>query len=247
MMENILPIEDKEVSQTLARTFKKRKIDILTSANVEKAVIKGKKVDVTVTVKGEKKKLTADIVLSSIGVTGNVKGFGLEELGVELCKNHIKVNKETYETNIPGILAIGDVIGAPWLAHVASHEGIHCIEYIKGINNKQVASVGYTEEKAKEAGYEIKVGRFPFMASGKAFAVGERDGFVKLIFDAKYGELLGAHIIGSEATELIAELVMARELEATGESILKTIHAHPTLSESIMEAAAQAYGEAIHI
>jgi dihydrolipoamide dehydrogenase len=262
MMENILPVEDKEVSQTLAKAFKKRKIDILTSAIVEKAVVKGKKVEVTVIIKGEKRKLTSDIVLSSIGVTGNVKGFGLEELGVELYKNHIKVNKETYETNVSGIFAIGDVIGAPWLAHVASHEGIHCIESIKGINNKpidynnipgctycqpQVASIGYTEEKAKEAGYEIKVGKFPFMASGKAFAVGERDGFVKLIFDAKYGELLGAHIIGSEATELIAELVMARELEATGKSILKTIHAHPTLSESIMEAAAQAYGEAIHI
>jgi len=262
MMENILPVEDKEVSQTLARTFKKRKIDILTSATVEKAIVKGKKVEVTVIIKGEKKKLTADIVLSSIGVTGNVQGFGLEEVGVELYKNHIKVNKETYETNVSGIFAIGDVIGAPWLAHVASHEGIHCIESIKGIKNKpidynnipgctycqpQVASVGYTEEKAKKAGYEIKIGKFPFMASGKAFAVGERDGFVKLIFDSKYGELLGAHIIGSEATELIAELVMARELEATGESILKTIHAHPTLSESIMEAAAQAYGEAIHI
>ena len=262
MMDNILPVEDKEVSQALARTFKKRKIDILTGTTVEKAVVKGKKVEVTITVKGEKKKLTADIVLSSIGVTGNVDGFGLEELGVELYKNHIKVNKETYETNVPGIFAIGDVIGPPWLAHVASHEGIHCIESIKGIKNKpidynnipgctycqpQVASVGYTEDKAKEEGYEIKVGKFPFMASGKAFAVGERDGFVKLIFDAKYGELLGAHIIGSEATELIAELVMARELEATGESILKTIHAHPTLSESIMEAAAQAYGEAIHI
>jgi dihydrolipoamide dehydrogenase len=262
MMDEILPIEDKDVSQTLTKTFKKRKIDILTGTTVEKAVVKGKKVEVTVTVKGEKKKLTADIVLSSIGVRGNVGGFGLEELGVELDKNHIKVNKETYETNIPGIFAIGDVIGPPWLAHVASHEGIHCIESIKGIKNKpidynnipgctycqpQVASVGYTEEKAKEEGYEIKVGKFPFMASGKAFAVGERDGFVKLIFDAKYGELLGAHIIGSEATELIAELVMARELEATGESIFKTIHAHPTLSESIMEAAAQAYGEAIHI
>jgi len=262
MMENILPVEDREVSQTLARSFKKRKIDIITSSTVEKAVVKGKKVEVTVTIKGEKKKLSADIVLNSIGVTGNIKGFGLEELGVELYKNHIKVNKVTYETNVPGIFAIGDVIGPPWLAHVASHEGIHCIESIKGIKNKpidynnipgctycqpQVASVGYTEEKAKEAGYEIKIGKFPFMASGKAFAVGERDGFVKLIFDSKYGELLGAHIIGSEATELIAEVVMARELEATGESILKTIHAHPTLSESIMEAAAQAYGEAIHI
>jgi dihydrolipoyl dehydrogenase len=262
MMENILPVEDKEVSQTLARTFKKRKVNILTSATVEKAVVKGKKVEVTVNVKGEKKTLTADKVLSSVGVTGNVEGYGIDKLGVELYKNHIKVNKKTYETNVPGIYAIGDVIGPPWLAHVASHEGIHCIETIKGMKNKpidynnipgctycqpQVASVGYTEEKAKEAGYKIKVGKFPFMASGKAFAVGERDGFVKLIFDEKYGELLGAHIIGSEATELIAELVMARELEATGESILKTIHAHPTLSEAVMEAAAQAYGEAIHI
>ena len=262
MMDEILPIEDKAVSQALAKSFKKRKIEILTGTTVKKTEVKGKKVEVTITEKGKKQKLTADIVLSSIGVTGNVNGLGLEELGVELNKNHIKVNKETYETNISGIYAIGDVIGPPWLAHVASHEGIHCVEYIKGIKNKlidynnipgctycqpQVASVGYTEEKAKIEGYEIKVGTFPFMASGKAFAVGERDGFVKLIFDAKYGELLGAHIIGSEATELIAELVMARELEATGESILKTIHAHPTLSESIMEAAAQAYGEAIHI
>ena len=262
MMDEILPIEDKEISKALAKSFTKRKINILTGTTVEKAVVKGKKIEVIIIANGKKKKLTADIVLNSIGVTGIVKGFGLEELGVELIKNHIKVNKETYETDVPGIFAIGDVIGPPWLAHVASHEGIHCIELIKGIKNKpidynnipgctycqpQVASVGYTEEKAKEEGYEIKVGKFPFMASGKAFAVGERDGFVKLIFDAKYGELLGAHIIGSEATELIAELVMARELEATGESILKTIHAHPTLSESIMEAAAQAYGQAVHI
>jgi len=262
MMENILPVEDVEVSKTLAKSFKKRKIEILTGTSVEKAVIKGKKVEVTISVNGKKKILSADKVLNSIGVTANVEGIGLEKVGVALNKDHIKVNKETYETNVPGIYAIGDVIGPPWLAHVASHEGIHCVEGIKGINNNpidynnipgctycqpQVASVGYTEEKAIEAGYEIKIGKFPFMASGKAFAVGEREGFVKLIFDVKYGELLGAHIIGSEATELIAELVMARELGATGESILKTIHAHPTLSESIMEAAAQAYGEAIHI
>jgi len=172
------------------------------------------------------------------------------------------VNKENYETNIPGIFAIGDVIGPPWLAHVASAEGIHCVERIKGINHPavdydnipgctycqpQVASVGLTEAKAKEKGYEIKIGKFPFMASGKAFAIGEREGFVKIIFDAKYGEILGAHIIGSEATEMIAEVTLARSLEATGESLIKTVHAHPTLSESIMEAAANAYGEAIHI
>jgi dihydrolipoamide dehydrogenase len=262
MMDNILPVEDKEVSKELEKNFNKRKIQIITKATVEKAVAKGKKVYVTVSVGGEKKELSADLVLNAIGVTGNIEGIGLEELRVEIYKNHIKVNKETYETNIPGIYAIGDVIGPPWLAHVASHEGIHCVEGIKGIKNKpidynnipgctycqpQIASVGYTEEKAIEAGYKIKVGKFPYMASGKAFAVGERDGFVKLIFDEKYGELLGAHIIGSEATELIAELVLARELEATGESILKTIHAHPTLSEAVMEAAANAYGEAIHI
>lgn len=262
MLDRILPIEDKEVSDTLAKSFRKRGIEILTGATVEKAEVKGNKVKVIVNVKGEKKEISADKVLNAIGVTGNVEGFGLEQLGVELYKNHIKVNKETYETNVKGIYAIGDVIGPPWLAHVASAEGIHCVERMKGINNPsinydnipgctycqpQVASVGLTEEKAKEAGYEIKVGKFPFMASGKAFAVGEREGFVKLIFDAKYGEILGAHIIGSEATELIAEMGLAKALEATGHSIIKTVHAHPTLSESIMEAAANAYGEAIHI
>jgi dihydrolipoamide dehydrogenase len=262
MLDSILPIEDADVSKELARNFRKRKIETLIGAKVEKALVKGKKVEVTVTRKGETKKLTADKVLNAIGVTGNVSGFGLEELGVELFKDHIKVNKETYETNIPGVFAIGDVIGPPWLAHVASAEGIHCVERMKGINKPkidynnipgctycqpQVASVGYTEQKAKELGYDIKVGKFPFMASGKAFAVGERDGFVKLIFDAKYGEILGGHIIGSEATELIAEVALARSLEATGESLIKTVHAHPTLSESIMEAAANAYGEAIHI
>lgn len=262
MLDNILPIEDKDISKELARNFRKRKIDILTGAKVEKAFVKGNKVEVTINRKGETKKLTANKVLNAIGVTGNVSGFGLEKLGVELFKDHIKVNKETYETSIPGIYAIGDVIGPPWLAHVASAEGIHCVERMKGIikpaidyNNipgctycqPQVASVGLTEEKAKDLGYKIKIGKFPFMASGKAFAVGERDGFVKLIFDEKYGEILGGHIIGSEATELIAEVALARSLEATGESIIKTVHAHPTLSESIMEAAANAYDEAIHI
>ena len=262
MLDTILPIEDGEVSKELEKSFKKRGIKIITGASVQKAEVKGKKVKVTVSVNGKNEELTADKVLSAVGVTGNVEGFGLEELGIELFKNHIKVDKKTYETNVKGIYAIGDVIGPPWLAHVASHEGIHCVEGIKGIKNNpldyenipgctycqpQVASVGLTEEKAKEKGLEIKVGKFPFMASGKAFAVGEREGFVKLIFDAKYGELLGTHIIGSEATELIAEAVMVRELEAIGESIIKTVHAHPTLSESFMEAAAQAYGEAIHI
>ncbi len=262
MLDNILPVEDVEVSKTLEKSFKKRGIEIYTKTIVEKAEVKENKVLVTINQNGQRKELTAHKVLSAIGVTGNVEGFGLEELGVELFKNHIKVDKKTYQTNIKNIYAIGDVIGPPWLAHVASAEGIHCVEGIKGIKNPevdyenipgctycqpQVASVGLTESKAIELGYELKIGKFPFMASGKAFAVGEREGFVKLIFDAKYGELLGGHIIGSEATELIAEVVLARAMEATGHSIVKTVHAHPTLSESVMEAAANAYGEAIHI
>jgi dihydrolipoamide dehydrogenase len=262
MLDSILPIEDKEVSDTLARSFRKRGIEIYTKTSVEKAEVKGKKVEVTISTDEEKKKLTADKVLSAIGVTGNVEGFGLEELDIELYKNHIKVDKSTYETNVKGIFAIGDVIGPPWLAHVASAEGIHCVEKIKGMNppdinyetipgctycQPQVASVGLTEAKAKENGYEVKIGKFPFMASGKAFAVGEREGFVKFVTDAKYGEILGVHIIGSEATELIAEATLAKTLEATTESIIKTVHAHPTLSESVMEAAAAVYGESIHI
>lgn len=262
MLDSILPIEDKDLSDTLARSFRKRGIEIYTKSKVEKAEVKGNKVEVTIKIDGEIKKLSADKVLSAIGVTGNVEGFGLEELGVELFKNHIKVNKSNYETSVKGIFAIGDVIGPPWLAHVASAEGIHCVEKIKGMNppdinyeaipgctfcQPQVASVGLTEAKAKEKGFEVKVGKFPFMASGKAFAVGEREGFVKFVTDAKYGEILGVHIIGAEATELIAEATLAKTLEATTESVIKTIHAHPTLSESVMEAASAVYGESVHI
>jgi len=262
MLKHILPIEDEEVSIALEKNFKKRGIEILTNATVEKAEVKGNNVNVTINVNGQKKVLTAEKVLNSIGVVGNIEGIGLEEIGIKVKKNSIEVNKKNYETNVPEIFAIGDVIGPPWLAHVASAEGIHCVELLKGIHHPpidyenipgctfcqpQVASVGLTEAKAKEKGYEIKVGKFPFMASGKAFAIGEREGFVKIIFDAKYGEILGAHIIGSEAAEMIAEVTLARSLEATGESLIKTVHAHPTLSESIMEAAANAYGEAIHI
>lgn len=262
MLDQILPIEDKEVSETLQKSFRKRGIEIYTSAKVEKAEIQGDQVVVIIEKDGKKIELKAEKVLSAIGVTGNIENFGLQELGIEIERNHIKVDKENYQTNISSIFAIGDVIGAPWLAHVASAEGIHCVENIKGFHSSpidyntipgctycqpQIASVGMTEAKAREAGYEIKIGKFPFMASGKAFAAGERDGFVKLIFDSKYGELLGAHIIGPEATELISELTIAKSMEATYESIVKTIHAHPTLSESIMEAAANAYGESIHI
>lgn len=262
MMDNILPSEDIEISQTLEKNLKKRGIDIYTKTIVEKAEVINDKVKVKILQNNSKQDLISEKVLNAIGVVGNIEGIGLENLGVEISNNHIKVDKQTYQTNIKGIYAIGDVIGAPWLAHLASAEAIHCVETIKGLNNipidynnipgctycqPQVASLGYTEQKCKELGIEYKVGKFPFLASGKAFAIGERDGFVKLIFDKKYDELLGAHIIGSEATEMIAELVLARFHGATAHSIAKTIHAHPTLSESIMEAAANYLNEAIHI
>lgn len=262
MLDNILPIEDKEISETLEKNFKKRGINIFTKTKVINAKVENDNVKVLIEKEGNQTELSAEICLSAIGVSGNIEGIGLEILGIEIEKGHIKVDKSSYQTNVPNIYAIGDVIGPPWLAHVASAEGITCVEKIKGLHvqpidynsipgctycNPQVASVGLTETKAKELGYEIKIGKFPFMASGKAFAVGERDGFVKIIFDSKYGEILGAHIIGQDATELISEITIAKSLEATYESIVKTIHAHPTLSESIMEAAANAYGESIHI
>ncbi|MGE5351481.1 MAG: dihydrolipoyl dehydrogenase [Bacteroidota bacterium] len=263
VMDNILPIEDTEVSQALLKELKKQGITFYTSTMVEKAEVKNNRVEVQIKSKSDEiKVLSADIALSAVGVTGNVEGFGLEELGVELYARHIKVDKSTYETNVKGIYAIGDVIGPPWLAHVASAEGIYCVEKMKGLTpplidydsipgctycSPQVASVGLTERKARELGYELKIGKFPFMASGKAFAIGEREGFVKTIFDAKYGELLGAHIIGPEATELIAEFTLAKTMEATYESIIKTVHAHPTLAETVAEASAAAYEGAIHI
>lgn len=263
MMDRILPVEDEEVSKTLERSFKKRKMKIYTSTKVENAEVKKDKVVVKIEKKnGEKEELNADIVLNAIGVSGNVEAIGLEELGVELEKGYIKVDKKTYKTNVDGIYAIGDVIGPPWLAHVATKEAEHCVEMIKGMENPpidydtipgctycipQVASIGLTEAQAKEQGLDIKVGKFPFSASGKASAIGDNEGFVKLIFGEKYGELLGAHIIGAEATEIIAELGVAMTLEADFQSLIKTVHAHPTLSEAVMEAAAQAYGHAIHI
>ncbi|MFH1195907.1 MAG: dihydrolipoyl dehydrogenase [bacterium] len=264
MMNSIVPNEDAEVSGTLTKVFRKRGIEIFTNSVVESAEIKDDKVVATINKNGERQELRAEKILNAIGVVGNIEGFGLEQLGIEIEieRNQIKVNKSTYQTNIECIYAIGDVIGPPWLAHVASAEGIHCVEKIRGLNTPsidydsipactycqpQIASIGLTESKAISAGYKVKIGKFPFSASGKSAAIGEREGFVKLIFDDKYGELLGAHIIGSEATELIAELSIIKSMEGTFENLLKTIHAHPTLSESIIEAAANAYGEAIHI
>lgn len=260
MMPNILPVEDNEISKLLESSLRKSGIEIYTGAKVG-SVKTSNEVTVSVETKEGKKQLTTDVALMAIGVQGNVENMGLESLGVKVEKSWIYVD-DYGRTNVDGIHAIGDVAGAPWLAHVASREGIVCVEAIAGKNPQpidyddipgctycqpQVASIGLTEEKAKEAGYEIRVGRFPFSASGKARAIAETEGLVKLIFEAKYGELLGAHILGSEATEMIAELGVAKALETTASGIYGTVHAHPTLSEAVMEAAEDAYGHAIHI
>jgi len=260
-LDRIVPNEDEEVSKSLEKLYKKAGVKIMTSAEVTAVDTKGEGCVVTVkTAKGEET-LACDIVLSAVGVVSNVEDCGLEDVGVLVDRGKIKVD-EYYKTNMPGYYAIGDVVSGPALAHVASAEGIICVEKIAGqspdpldYNNipgctycsPEIASVGYTEKAAKEAGYEIKVGKFPFTASGKASAAGAKDGFVKLIFDAKYGELLGAHMIGANVTEMIAEIVAIRKLETTGHELIKTIHPHPTMSEAVMEAAAAAYGEVIHI
>ncbi len=260
-LPNVVPVEDEEVSKQLERSFKKAGMTVLTGSNVLSVDTSGKLCKVKIaTPKGEEEH-EAEIVLSAVGVTPNIENLGLEALGIELEKGKIKVN-DFYQTNVKGVYAIGDIVHGPALAHVASAEGIVCVEKIAGKNpepvdyknipgctytNPEVASVGMTEKAAKEAGYELKVGKFPYTASGKASAAGAKDGFVKLIFDAKYGELLGAHLIGFNVTEMIAELVVARKLETTGHELIKAIHPHPTMSEAIMEAAAAAYGEVIHL
>jgi dihydrolipoamide dehydrogenase len=261
MLDSLLPIEDKEISSLLEKIYTREKIDIFTSTKVDSVTRKKGSVEVAITNKTGTQTRQADIVLVAIGIQGNFENLNLQGMGIAHEKSFIKVNS-WYETNVKGIYAIGDVIGPPLLAHVASHEGIICVEKIAGIETHpldyhsipactycqpQIASIGMTETKAQQAGYDIAIGKFPYAASGKARAIGEREGMVKLIFDKKYGELLGAHIIGSEATELIAELGIAKTLESTPLEISKTIHAHPTLSEMIMEAAANAQGEAIHI
>jgi dihydrolipoamide dehydrogenase len=260
-MPNIVPVEDEEVSKQLEKSFKKVGIDIMTEASVESVDTKGTDCKVKVKTKVGEIVLDAEVVLSAVGIASNIEGIGLEETGIKTDKGKILTDK-FYATNVAGYYAIGDCVGGQALAHVASAEGITCVEKIKGMhveaidyNNipgctycqPEIASVGFTEKKAKEAGYTLKVGKFPFMASGKAKAAGAADGFVKLIFDAKYGELLGAHFVGANVTEMIAEAVAIRKLETTGHEIIKTIHPHPTMSEAIMEAAAAAYGEVIHI
>lgn len=260
-MPNIVPLEDEDVSKQLGRTFKKNGIKVMVGSTVEAADTSGKKVKVTIKTKKGEESLETDIVLSAVGITPNTENIGLEELGIKTEKGRVIVD-EFYRTNVEGVYAIGDIIPGPALAHLASAEGIACVEKIAGLEAEtidyknvpactytlpEVASVGMTEKEAKEAGYEVKTGKFPYTASGKASAAGEKDGFAKLVFDEKYGELLGAHLIGSNVTEMIGELVVSKKLETTGHELIKAIHPHPTMSEAIMEAAAAAYGEVIHL
>jgi dihydrolipoamide dehydrogenase len=261
MLPNLLPIEDKEITDVLLRSFRKYRMKIHTSSLVKSVLTANDSVKVTIESAGEETELEAEVALMAIGVQGNYEGSGLDDLGIAVERGYIKVD-QFFQTNIENIYAIGDIIGPPWLAHVASAEGINCVEKIAGLQvhpidynsipgctycHPQVASIGLTEEKAREQGFDIKIGRFPFVASGKSIALGERDGLVKLIFDAKTDRLLGAHIIHAEATELIGELAVVKSNGVTAHELIKTVHAHPTLSEAIVEAAAAAYGEAIHV
>ncbi len=260
-LPNVVPLEDEEVSKQLERSFKKAKMKVMLNSSVEEVDTSGEKCKVKIKTKKGMEEVEADIVLSAVGITPNLEGIGIEELGIELDNGKIKVD-DYYRTNVPGVYAIGDIVHGQALAHVASAEGIICVEKIAGENpqplnyenipactycSPEVASVGLTEKQAIEKGYDIKVGKFPFTASGKASASGHKDGFVKLIFDSKYGELLGAHMIGANVTEMIAEIVVARKLETTGHEMIKSVHPHPTMSEAIMEAAAAAYDEVIHL
>jgi dihydrolipoamide dehydrogenase len=260
-MPVILPVEDEDVSKHMEKSLKKSGITIMTNASVESIDTSGNGVKATVKTATGNITLEADILLSAVGIASNLEGQGFEEVGIQTDKGKVLVN-EWYETSVPGYYAIGDILATQALAHVASAEGITCVEKIKGLHvekidygnvpgctycHPEVASVGMTEKQAKEKGYELKVGKFPFSASGKATANGDTDGFIKVIFDAKYGEWLGCHMVGDGVTDMIAEAVVARKLETTGHEVLKSIHPHPTISEAVMEAVAAAYGEVIHI
>lgn len=260
-VDRIVPVEDVDVSKQMERSFKKAGIKIMTSSEVTSVDTSGDGVKVHVKTKKGEEVIEADVVLSAVGIETNIAGIGLEEIGISTDRGKVLVN-QWYQTNLPGYYAIGDITAGPALAHVASAEGILCVEKIADMHvepidygnipgctyaTPEIASVGMTEAQAKEAGHEIKVGKFPFSASGKASASGAKDGFVKVIFDAKYGEWLGCHMIGAGVTDMIAEAVVARKLETTGHEILKAIHPHPTMSEAVMEAVADAYGEVIHL
>ena len=260
-LDRIVPVEDVDVSKQMEKSFKKSGINVMTSAEVTKVDTSGSGVKATVKTKKGEEVLEADLVLSAVGIKTNIEGIGLEDVGIAVDRDKILVNNY-YQTNIPGYYAIGDVTPGQALAHVASAEGILCVEKIAGHNvealdygnipgctyaSPEIASVGLTEQQAKDKGYEIKVGKFPFSASGKASAAGTKDGFVKVIFDAKYGEWLGCHMIGAGVTDMIAEAVLGRKLETTGHEVLKAVHPHPTMSEAVMEAVADAYDEVIHL
>ena len=260
-LPNLVPLEDIDVSKQFERSFKKSGIKVMTNSSVESVDTSGDGVKAVVKTKKGEEILEADIVLSAVGIKSNIENIGLEEVGIVTDRDKIIVN-DFYQTNIPGYYAIGDVVPGPALAHVASAEGITCVEKIAGLHTEaidygnipgctyatpEIASVGFTEAQALEKGYELKIGKFPFSASGKAKAAGTPDGFVKVIFDAKYGEWLGCHMIGAGVTDMIAEAVLGRKLETTGHEVLKTIHPHPTMSEAVMEAVADAYGEVIHL
>ena len=260
-LPNLVPLEDEEVSKQFERSFKKAGIKVMTNSSVESVDTSGKTIKASVKTKKGEEILEAEIVLSAVGIKSNLENIGLEEVGIVVDSDKIVVN-DWYQTNIPGYYAIGDITPGPALAHVASAEGITCVEKIKGMHveaidygnipgctyaTPEIASVGMTEKQAIEAGYELKIGKFPFSASGKASAAGTKEGFVKVIFDAKYGEWLGCHMIGAGVTDMIAEAVLGRKLETTGHEVLKTIHPHPTMSEAVMEAVADAYGEVIHL
>ena len=260
-LPNVVPVEDEEVSKQLERSFKKSGIKIMTSSEVTKVDTSGNGVKATVKTKKGEQVLEADIILSAVGIKTNIENIGLEDVGIAVDRDKILVNK-FYQTNIPGYYAIGDVTPGQALAHVASAEGILCVENIAGQHvepldygnipgctycSPEIASVGLTEKQAIEKGYDIKIGKFPFSASGKASAGGNKDGFVKVIFDAKYGEWLGCHMIGAGVTDMIAEAVLGRKLETTGHEVLKAVHPHPTMSEAVMEAVADAYDEVIHL
>jgi dihydrolipoamide dehydrogenase len=260
-LPRIVPVEDEEVSKQLERSFKKIKMKVMTDSSVESVDTSKEKCIVTIKTPGGQEIVEADIVLSAVGITTNIEDIGLEKAGIKTEKGKVVVD-DYYQTSAKGIFAIGDIVHGPALAHVASAEGIICVEKIAGLSvepldyknipgctytNPEIASCGLTEAAAREAGYDIKVGKFPFTASGKASAAGAKDGFVKLIFDSEYGELLGAHMIGANVTEMIAEIIVARKLETTAHEIIKSVHPHPTMSEAIMEAAAAAYGEVIHL
>jgi dihydrolipoamide dehydrogenase len=260
-LPNLVPLEDQEISKELEKSFKKKGIKVLTSTEVTSINTKGKDVKATVKTKKGDEVISADVLLSATGIKSNIEDIGLEDVGIAVDKDKVLVDSY-YQTNIPGYYAIGDIVPGPALAHVASAEGILCVEKISGHDvapidygnipgctycSPEISSVGLTEKQAIDKGFDIKIGKFPFSASGKASASGKKDGFVKVIFDSKYGEWLGCHMIGAGVTDMIAEAVLGRKLETTGLEVLKTIHPHPTMSEAIMEAVADAYDEVIHL